>query len=71
MLVYCSTQHPSEVQHLVARFEKYPDVAVTVEVRRMGGAFGGQETQPRNGLQSRRLVRASPAGPCKDPSRSR
>ena len=43
--VYCSTQHPSEVQHLVARCLDRPDNAITVEVRRMGGAFGGKETQ--------------------------
>ena len=45
MLVQSSTQHPSEVQHLVARMLGRPDNAVTVEVRRMGGAFGGKETQ--------------------------
>ena len=45
MLVTSSTQHPSEVQHLVARVLGVPDAAVTVEVRRMGGGFGGKETQ--------------------------
>ena len=45
MLVHCSTQHPSEVQHLVAKVLGRPDNAVTVEVRRMGGGFGGKETQ--------------------------
>ena len=45
MLVYCSTQHPSECQHLIAKVLNIPDAAVTVEVRRMGGAFGGKETQ--------------------------
>ncbi len=45
MLVYSSTQHPSEVQHLIAQAMDRPDNAVTVEVRRMGGAFGGKETQ--------------------------
>ncbi len=45
MLVQCSTQHPSEVQHLVANVLALPDNAVTVEVRRMGGGFGGKETQ--------------------------
>ncbi|MFB4204047.1 putative xanthine dehydrogenase molybdenum-binding subunit XdhA [wastewater metagenome] len=45
MLVYSSTQHPSEVQHLVAKVLGLPDHAVTVETRRMGGAFGGKETQ--------------------------
>ncbi|NNG05735.1 MAG: xanthine dehydrogenase molybdopterin binding subunit [Inquilinus sp.] len=46
MAVYSSTQHPSEVQHLVAKVLDRPDHAVTVEVRRMGGGFGGKETQP-------------------------
>ncbi len=40
-----STQHPSEVQHLVAHLLGLPSADVTVEVRRMGGAFGGKETQ--------------------------
>jgi xanthine dehydrogenase large subunit len=45
MLVLSSTQHPSEVQHLVARVLGLPDSAVVTEVRRMGGGFGGKETQ--------------------------
>jgi xanthine dehydrogenase large subunit len=45
MLIYSSTQHPSELQHLVAQALGRADNAVTVEVRRMGGAFGGKETQ--------------------------
>ena len=45
VLVHCSTQHPSEVQHLIAHALARPSNAVTVEVRRMGGAFGGKETQ--------------------------
>jgi xanthine dehydrogenase large subunit len=40
-----STQHPSEVQHLVATMLGLVSAEVTVEVRRMGGAFGGKETQ--------------------------
>ena len=42
--IYCATQDPSAVQHLVARILGRPANAVTVEVRRMGGAFGGKET---------------------------
>ncbi len=42
---WSSTQHPSEVQHLIAKMLKIPDHLVTVEVRRMGGAFGGKESQ--------------------------
>lgn len=45
MTVLSSTQHPSEVQHLVAKVLDLADHAVTVEVRRMGGGFGGKETQ--------------------------
>jgi len=45
MHVYSSTQHPTEVQHLVARALKVPDHAVICETRRMGGAFGGKESQ--------------------------
>ena len=45
MRVHSSTQHPSEVQHLVARMLGAPDAAVVCECRRMGGAFGGKESQ--------------------------
>lgn len=43
--VFSSTQHPTEVQHGVAHLLNIPFNAVTVEVRRMGGAFGGKESQ--------------------------
>ncbi|WP_028669328.1 xanthine dehydrogenase molybdopterin binding subunit [Saccharospirillum impatiens] len=45
MLVYTSSQHPSEVQKLVAEVLGIPFSQVTVDVRRMGGGFGGKETQ--------------------------
>ena len=45
MLVHSSTQHPSEIQHMVAAALALPDAAVTVELRRLGGGFGGKETQ--------------------------
>ncbi|MBD3844579.1 xanthine dehydrogenase molybdopterin binding subunit [Bosea sp. SSUT16] len=45
MTVLVSTQHPSEVQHMVAAVLSVGSHAVTVEVRRMGGGFGGKETQ--------------------------
>jgi len=45
MLVYSSTQHPSEVQKLVAEVLDIPLNRVTVDMRRMGGGFGGKETQ--------------------------
>ena len=45
VLLHCSTQHPSEVQHNIANVLGRPANAVTVEVRRMGGGVGGKETQ--------------------------
>ncbi len=46
MLVLSSTQHPSEVQHLVAHALGRSTHDVTVQCRRMGGGFGGKESQP-------------------------
>ena len=45
MVVYSSTQHPTEVQHGVAHLLGLPFNMVTVECRRMGGGFGGKESQ--------------------------
>ena len=45
VIVHTSNQHPSETQKLVAEVLGIPFHAVTVEVRRMGGGFGGKETQ--------------------------
>jgi xanthine dehydrogenase large subunit len=45
MHVLSSTQHPSETQLICAHVLGVPAHAVTVEVRRMGGGFGGKETQ--------------------------
>ncbi len=45
MQVYSSTQHPSETQALIAEVLGLGKNEVVVEVRRMGGAFGGKETQ--------------------------
>jgi len=45
MHVHCSTQHPSEMQHLVAHALKLHAHHVQVECRRMGGGFGGKESQ--------------------------
>jgi xanthine dehydrogenase large subunit len=44
-LIYASTQHPGEVQHWVAHALGIDNHAVRVECRRMGGGFGGKETQ--------------------------
>ncbi len=45
LFVYSSTQHPGEVQHLVAAAIGKESKDVVVECRRMGGAFGGKESQ--------------------------
>ncbi|HTD04073.1 xanthine dehydrogenase molybdopterin binding subunit [Undibacterium sp.] len=45
MHVYCSTQHPSEMQHIIAHALDVPSHNVQVECRRMGGGFGGKESQ--------------------------
>lgn len=45
IVVFSSTQHPSEAQHMVAHALGVPANAVVINVRRMGGGFGGKETQ--------------------------
>ncbi|MCP4330313.1 MAG: xanthine dehydrogenase molybdopterin binding subunit [Alphaproteobacteria bacterium] len=45
LVIYCSTQHPSEIQQGVSHVLGCDSNAITVEVRRMGGGFGGKETQ--------------------------
>lgn len=46
MLIHSSTQHPTEVQHIVAHALARHANSVTVQCRRMGGGFGGKESQP-------------------------
>jgi len=43
--VYSSTQHPSETQQIIAKMLKQKSNTITVVVRRIGGGFGGKETQ--------------------------
>ena len=43
--VHSSTQHPAEVQHWIAHALGLENHDVKVECRRMGGGFGGKETQ--------------------------
>ena len=69
--VYSSTQHPSEVQHMVAHALGVSSHAVTVEVRRMGGGFGGKETQSNQfaaiaAIAAKRLNRAVKLRPDRD-----
>ncbi|MEM1301443.1 MAG: xanthine dehydrogenase molybdopterin binding subunit [Pseudomonadota bacterium] len=65
MVVHASTQHPSEIQHKVAEGLGVPFHAVRVEVRRMGGGFGGKESQG-NALAVACAIAAQMTGkPCK------
>lgn len=43
--LWCSTQHPTEMQHMVAHALGWHSHQVTVLCRRMGGGFGGKESQ--------------------------
>jgi len=43
--VFSSTQHPSETQQIIAKMLKQKSNTITVETRRIGGGFGGKETQ--------------------------
>jgi len=43
--LWCSTQHPTEMQHVVAHALHLDANQVVVEMRRMGGGFGGKESQ--------------------------
>ena len=43
--LHTSTQHPTEIQVMVGQVLGIPHAAVTVNMRRMGGGFGGKETQ--------------------------
>jgi xanthine dehydrogenase large subunit len=65
MIVHASSQHPTEIQHMVATALDMPMHAVRVEVRRMGGGFGGKESQG-NALAVACAVAARATGrPCK------
>lgn len=61
MAVHSSTQHPTEIQHKVAHALHVPMHAVRVETRRMGGGFGGKESQG-NALAIACAVAASETG---------
>ena len=61
MIVHSSTQHPTEIQHKVAEALGVPMHSVRVEVRRMGGGFGGKESQG-NSLAVATAVVASMTG---------
>jgi len=65
MYISSSTQHPTEIQHKVAHAIGLPMHAVRVEIRRMGGGFGGKESQG-NALAVSCAIAARQTGrPCK------
>jgi len=65
MHVHSSTQHPTEVQHVVARVLGIADAYVTSEVRRMGGGFGGKESQASQWAAIAALAAHITRKPCK------
>jgi xanthine dehydrogenase large subunit len=65
MHIHSSTQHPSEVQHIVAHLLHVRQAQVTVEVRRMGGAFGGKESQATQWAAMAALAAHATKRPCK------
>lgn len=65
MLVHSSTQHPTEVQHKVADALGLPMNGVRVEVRRMGGGFGGKESQANAPAVASAVAARLTGRPCK------
>ncbi|WIY26348.1 xanthine dehydrogenase molybdopterin binding subunit [Parasedimentitalea psychrophila] len=65
MLVTSSTQHPTEIQHKVAEAIGLPMHAVRVEIRRMGGGFGGKESQGNALAVSCAIAARATGKPCK------
>ena len=65
MVVHSSSQHPTEIQHKVADALGVPMNAVRVEVRRMGGGFGGKESQGNHLAIACAIAAARTGRPCK------
>ena len=65
MHILSSTQHPTEVQHKVAHALHLPMAAVRVETRRMGGGFGGKESQGNALAVACALAAHATGRPCK------
>src|SRR5208337_979365 len=65
MTVHASSQDPTETQHIVARVLGIPDAFVTVETRRMGGGFGGKESQACTWAAMAALAARVTGRPCK------
>lgn len=65
MVVHSSTQHPTEIQHKVAEALGLPMHDVRVETRRMGGGFGGKESQGNALAVACAVVARATGRPCK------
>jgi len=65
IFIHCSTQHPSEVQHTISKLLGQPHSAITVETRRMGGGFGGKESQANQWAALAALGAHVTSRPCK------
>ncbi len=65
MHILSSTQHPTEIQHKVAHALHLPMSAVRVEMRRMGGGFGGKESQGNALAVACALAAKATGKPCK------
>ena len=65
LIVYSSTQHPDEVQHLVAKATDRAAKDVVCICRRMGGAFGGKESQAATIACIAALMTVRTGRPCK------
>jgi xanthine dehydrogenase large subunit len=65
MHVFSSTQHPTEVQHCVAHVLDVPSAQVNIEVRRMGGGFGGKESQANQWACLAAVAARKTGRPCK------
>lgn len=63
--VYCSTQHPTEMQILICHALGLPMHQVSVESRRMGGGFGGKESQSGQWACMASLAAQKTGRPCK------
>ena len=63
MLIASSTQHPSEIQTIVSEVLHVPRHRIVVQAPRMGGGFGGKETQGNTWAALAALAASRRAGP--------
>ncbi|MCA0422029.1 MAG: xanthine dehydrogenase molybdopterin binding subunit [Proteobacteria bacterium] len=65
VFIHSSTQYPNEVQHIVAHVLGVSQHQVTVHCRRMGGGFGGKESQASQWAALAALGAHATGRPCK------